>query len=1000
MSVANPERRKEFLVNLEERAKYILDKTYMPHLREHYTVFPFHDYLGQVRNRKGELKMQSNIRTVRINRWVYDADELIRDGFKNVLAQFAGGTHNIALIIQRTPEGTATYFAVKNEKFPGAKAANASITSLQDSLRGNFSGTDMEQQTTQQTEALLKFTDAREVSMLCGIPSEKSENYISQGIEKLLNGLVPVKREESYTCVILAQPMQLEEVRGVLREYESIASALTPYSQNQVQLGRTRADTKGTMNSNAYASGRVHTKTDSENSSKGMYVHVNAGFEGTGLGAGFNRSSGSGRSQSDADSVTNTRTGGTNESMSMGESENISYSHKSYTVSNLIKKLETVIERVNKCQTMGLWRTAVYIFSEKNGISGKAARLLNSIMQGEESYLEPPYIQTWYQQDKGNVFEDIRKYVSCLTHPVFVNGLDKKSHVTATANTATAELANLISFPRYSVQGQPVVGCARFGREPHSFQKLQNDIALGCAYHMHQKEEQNRIFLSRNELTKHMFIAGSTGSGKSNTVCHLLHELCLRGESRAKFLVIEPSKGEYKYELGGWDGVTVYGTNPNTDLNLLQINPFAFEDDIHVLEHIDHLTEIFNACWPMYAAMPVILKESIERAYEECGWNLKLSKNPGVYPSFDTLLKVLPEVIDSSAYSADTGSDYKGALVTRVRSLTRGIQGMIFNGNISSHTLFNSNVIIDISRIEVPETNALIMGILILKLQEFRRTEKTERNSSLRHVTVLEEAHCLLRRTTSEQTQESSNLQGKSVEMLADSIAKMRTYGEGFIIADQAPGLMDMSVIRNTNTKIILRLPDEGDRMLVGKAIGLNDSQIEEISRLEQGVAVVSQSGWLEPVLCMVDKFQDGKQSGDTSGKKFGWTNEEGAAVLEFLNAAFDISKKKITKDTADKIRKWYKTLGITRKDEHLFENVLTGKRLEEKQRLMLVFCAAGRRVNKMYVKEDIIAETERVFMARYGIDSDEEVMKCIRELVLIYGPWGEQQNVERLGRR
>ena len=32
----------------------------------------------------------------------------------------------------------------------------------------------------------------------------------------------------------------------------------------------------------------------------------------------------------------------------------------------------------------------------------------------------------------------------------------------------------------------------------------------------------------------------------------------------------------------------------------------------------------------------------------------------------------------------------------------------------------------------------------------------------------------------------------------------MRTYGEGFVIADQSPGLLDMSVIRNTNTKIVL----------------------------------------------------------------------------------------------------------------------------------------------------------------------------------------------------
>jgi len=96
---------------------------------------------------------------------------------------------------------------------------------------------------------------------------------------------------------------------------------------------------------------------------------------------------------------------------------------------------------------------------------------------------------------------------------------------------------------------------------------------------------------------------------------------------------------------------------------------------------------------------------------------------------------------------------------------------------------------------------------------------------------------------------------GKSVEMLANSIAEMRTYGEGFVIVDQSPGLLDMSVIRNTNTKIILRLPDFSDRQLVGKAAGLSDDQITELSRLERGVAVLSQSDWLEPVLCKIDCY-------------------------------------------------------------------------------------------------------------------------------------------------
>jgi hypothetical protein len=148
------------------------------------------------------------------------------------------------------------------------------------------------------------------------------------------------------------------------------------------------------------------------------------------------------------------------------------------------------------------------------------------------------------------------------------------------------------------------------------------------------------------------------------------------------------------------------------------------------------------------------------------------------------------------------------------------------------------------------------MGILIMKLQEYRMTSG-KMNSDLKHVTVLEEAHNLLKRTSTEQISESANLLGKSVEMLANAIAEMRTYGEGFIIADQSPGLLDLSVIRNTNTKIILHLPEKDDRELAGKAASLNDDQIEELAKLQCGVAAVYQNNWLQGVLCKVDEFTD-----------------------------------------------------------------------------------------------------------------------------------------------
>jgi hypothetical protein len=278
----------------------------------------------------------------------------------------------------------------------------------------------------------------------------------------------------------------------------------------------------------------------------------------------------------------------------------------------------------------------------------------------------------------------------------------------------------------------------------------------------------------------------------------------------------------------------------------------------------------------MYAAMPAVLKDAIETSYEQAGWDLPSSTNiysPAKYPSFTDITVNIRKIIDTSEYSDENKGNYKGALITRLKSLTNGINGMIFSSNeLSNELLFDKNVIADLSRVGSTETKALIMGILIMKLQEYRQTGG-KMNADLQHITVLEEAHNLLKRTSTEQTSETANILGKSVEMLANAIAEMRTYGEGFIIADQSPGLMDMSVIRNTNTKIILRLPDESDRVLVGKSAGLNDEQIAELAKLQCGVAAVYQNNWIQPVLCMVHEFKDFDknfiyQKADTEAKK------------------------------------------------------------------------------------------------------------------------------------
>lgn len=569
---------------------------------------------------------------------------------------------------------------------------------------------------------------------------------------------------------------------------------------------------------------------------------------------GTSHSTSDGTSHGTSDTTSQQESHGTTDTRGTGRTQQVELCNKS--VEELLERIENQLKRVKESEDYGCYNCAAYFLSSTQSTALLAANTYRALMVGEGSSVESGAVNVW----KNNEAEvaQLREYLKRFMQPVFARPLWENAPDSLLYTPATLvsgrELPMHLGLPTRSVHGLPIIEHAEFGRNvPDEAMPDEDKMNLGKIYHM-GKEEAAGLILNRQAMASHTFITGSTGTGKSNAVYHLLDEITKNGQTT--FLVVEPAKGEYKNVFGNCTDVQVFGTNPR-ETPLLRMNPFAFPENIHILEHIDRLVEIFNACWPMYAAMPAVLKDAIERSYQKVGWDLRNSESEkGVFPTFFDLLDILPGVIEESHYSKDTQSDYVGALCTRVKSLTNGIYGSVLCAEdaLTDEALFDRNVIVDLSRVGSMETKSLLMGILVMKLQEYRMCS-SGMNSRLRHVTVLEEAHNLLRKTSAEQSQEGANLQGKSVEMLANAIAEMRTYGEGFIIADQAPGLLDMSVIRNTNTKIILRLPDEEDRKLVGKSAALKEAQIDELSKLPLGVAAVYQNEWPEAVLCKIEAY-------------------------------------------------------------------------------------------------------------------------------------------------
>lgn len=856
--------------------------------------------------------IKNNVRFFKITEMVYEKDEYATYKFASVLNSLSITDCSVFIIMQSDGEKTEFYMGVRSED--DNRNTSSLKETLENALKGQFPGIKTkdylydDQDSENMCDVINRININNITSVSCVANSKDGEIRENQSFVQGLEKLALAMQGEKYTALIIANGTPQSQLAELRQSYENIYSQLSPFANMQLAYSSNEsfslsdALTHGTSNSSAHTTNATHTESTSESNSEenkaskiasgvaaaasivsgvaaaasitgavlapltgGLSLAVGGIISGTAsaVGSGFRKthtkSSSSSESYGSADTETNSENNSTTQTKTnqKGIGQNLTLNSTNKTVAGILEKIDLQLDRIKEFESLGMWECAAYFAADQLNTAEIAASTYKALMRGENSGVEISAINSWNQRNEKTA--EIGKYLVNFMHPIFEykgNGFDKLQ-VNPCSLVSGNELAIHMGLPRKSVCGFPVIEHADFGKEVVSYDhdEPKNTINLGKVFNM-GSETANTVKLSRESLSMHTFITGSTGSGKSNTVYELLRQLKYEN---VKFMVIEPAKGEYKNIFGNQSDVEVLGTNPEYS-KLLKINPFKFPKGIHVLEHIDRLIEILNVCWPMYAAMPAILKEATLKAYEGCGWDLANSVNSNsneLFPTFADLLNELEVVIDDSAYSQEVKGNYIGSLVTRVKSLTNGLNGQIFSANeFDNAKLFDENVIVDLSRVGSAETKSLIMGILVMRLNEYRMSTATSMNQKLKHITVLEEAHNILKRTSTEQNPEAPSMGGKSVEMLSNSIAEMRTYGEGFIIADQSPNAVDISAIRNTNTKIIMRLPDEADRRLAGKAAGLSDEQLAEIAKLPKGVAVVYQNDWIEPVLCKIDKLK------------------------------------------------------------------------------------------------------------------------------------------------
>lgn len=512
--------------------------------------------------------------------------------------------------------------------------------------------------------------------------------------------------------------------------------------------------------------------------------------------------------------------------------------------------LEAQLKRFEQGRITGMWHTQTALFTDDASVAGRARSLLRSAFSGETSMPEPVRVS------------------------LCNSGIARNANDAFTTALTSQEAALLARPPHEEYPGYEVVDYARFGVIGGIPSESSPSVHIG---HILDRgvETGNSLNMPLQDFSKHGLIVGVTGSGKTNTCFALLEQLW---EQNIPFLVIESAKSEYRALLQNskFSNLNVFTVGDET-IAPLRLNPFEVPEGGLVQTHVDYLKSLFSAAFVLYPPMPYVLEQSLQEVYEDRGWNLATNTNrrgkhsERLFPTLSDLIAKIETVTQRLQYDAQITMNIRAGLLARLNMLRiGGGKGRMLNTrrSIPPHVLFETPCVLELKSIVSDDEKAFFIGLILIRLYEYCELN-IKATGQLRHVTLIEEAHRLLRNVSTEQGSDVvANPKGRAIEVFANILSEIRAYGEGILIAEQIPTKLTPDAIKNTNLKILHRLVAEDDRKTVGNTMNLTDSQFRYVTTLERGEAAVYTEGIRKPVLLQVPQKKSDETLADQTVKE------------------------------------------------------------------------------------------------------------------------------------
>lgn len=777
----------------------------------------------------------------------------------------------LVYVVEGAPEGVQLYLGVIAA---GRSHLLESRKLLASALRGHLPGLSL-QEDIQEDEArrlIQSVLAAPERGLLLGVPTAHEDDHGEdddfQGFERLARALLmglDGRSGDRWRLAVVSRPLPPQRVRQLLDDALALATDVAARASAQLQYAASHSHQSGlTVGTNRSEGTTENTSTQrgkTESGSRTTTTSSSISETEAGSSCSFSKQTGTSRAEGTSVSTQEsmTKTSGT----STTRGDNLSHSASSTVGNNLSvssqitdKKLdllrehleESLIPRLRHGQATGLFHTRVVLAADTPSAFRRLANTVRAIFQGTEAALSPLTVLHLPPDTPLSLLPVERQGLlswQALAHSRLPEA-DLGTLLTA------QELAILAGLPR-----QEIPGIARRPTVPFALSLPPvpdaTAVPLGCIVDQGRRLADLPLRLAREDFAKHIFVTGVTGSGKTTTCLALLMA------TGVPFLVIEPAKTEYRALFAHAPDLVHF--RPLADrTHSFRINPLALTRPGQLLmSHVEFLSAVLTAVFPMEASMPYLVKQAMTRAYERRGWDTTYGQWLGqgdpfepataAWPTLSEMIRELDGVIKAQKMGKEFEEKYRGSLVSRLTDLTRGPLGPILDvrQSIDWDALLDQRVVLELEEVKSPQAKALLMALTLGALAEAVKARHA-RDRRFQHLTLVEEAHRLL----AQPAPGADDSRALAVSAFADLLAEVRKYGEGLIVVDQIPAKLIPDVLKNTHTKIVHRLFAADDRRAMGDAMMMSEEQRDFLPKLKTGEAVVYCGGWHMPALAAI----------------------------------------------------------------------------------------------------------------------------------------------------